>query len=112
MPAHVVVDAADAPKQLGSGTQHQVIGVAEHHLRADSARSRGVSPVTVARVPTAMNAGVSMVPCAVTMPRRALEPDRARSRGKVADMARTVSSRAAAPFRVARRGRVCEISSA
>ena len=39
------------------------------------ARSAGSSPVTVARVPTVMNAGVSTCPCEVTSaPRRALVP--------------------------------------
>ena len=38
-------------------------------------RSSGVSPVTVARVPTGMNTGVSTVPRGVTsVPRRAREP--------------------------------------
>src|SRR5437868_7100992 len=42
-------------------------------MRAPAARrSSGVSPVTVARVPTVMKAGVSTAPCAVmSLPRRA-----------------------------------------
>jgi hypothetical protein len=39
------------------------------------ARSAGVQSVTVARVPTSMNTGVSTRPCAVSIdPRRAREP--------------------------------------
>ena len=34
-PAHELVDAAELAKRLRARAQHQVIGVAEHHLRAD-----------------------------------------------------------------------------
>ncbi len=72
------MQAAQRADALGAGPQRQVIGVAEDDARAQRARDRADdSALTLACVPTGMNTGVSIGPCAVcSTPARAV-PSRA-----------------------------------
>ncbi len=68
-PAHEPVQAAERRDALGAGPQHQVIGVAEQDVGAGRAHRLRLEPLTVAWVPTGMNAGVRTGPCGVSVRR-------------------------------------------
>ena len=73
VPVHEFVQPAKRGDALGTGPQHQVIGIAEQDLGAGVAhivRRQRLSPSPA--VPTGMKAGVCTLPCGVmNSPRRA-----------------------------------------
>ena len=62
LPAHEPVQPAELCDPLRAGAQHQMIGIAEDDVRAAARTSSGRIALTVAAVPTGMNAGVRMSP--------------------------------------------------
>ena len=78
-PVHERPETAGLLDDVGSGLQVQVVGVGQHGLRAAAAAiDSGSTDLTVALVPTAMNAGVSMTPCGVLI--RPVRPSASGSR--------------------------------
>ena len=74
IPAHECVQAAQRCNRLFTRPEGQVIGVGQEHGVPVARSWSGVSPLTVAWVPTGMNAGVSSRPCGVSSrPSRAPE---------------------------------------
>ena len=66
VPIHQPVQAAQLFDDVGPRPQGQMIGVGQHHLHAGCRSCSGVSPLTVAAVPTGMKAGVWTTPCGVS----------------------------------------------
>ena len=62
LPAHEPVQPAELRHALGAGAKHQMIGVAEDDVGAAARTSSGRIALTVAAVPTGMNAGVRISP--------------------------------------------------
>ena len=59
VPAGEPAESAECGDDLGAGSQHQVVRVAEHDLGAERRRSRSALRYLIApRVPTGMNSGV------------------------------------------------------
>ena len=72
-PVHEAMQPAQLANPLMTGTQIQMVGIAEQDLTPNSCKSRGNTALTVPCVPTGMKQGVSTTPCGVVRrPRRAL----------------------------------------
>ena len=78
VPAHERVQAAERLARPLRRAEGEVIGIRQQHPRAGRPELVGREPLTVACVPTGMNAGVSTVPCGVS---RATPRSRHRNRG-------------------------------
>ena len=79
VPAHERVQPAERRHHVLARPERQVVGVGQHHPVPVARSWSGVSPLTVAWVPTGMNAGVSTEPFGV---RSREPPRRAPSRGR------------------------------
>ncbi len=105
VPAHEFVQPAEMFDHIEAGPNEEVISIAQNDLRLQLVQfAAGVTAFTVPCVPTGMNAGVSITPCAVVnRPRRALD---CRSWARSSNIAATVGEADSFPQYLRRTARI------
>ena len=99
-PVHELVQAAEGGDPLGSGSEHQVIGVREHDIAPSARTASGCIALTVAAVPTGMKAGVLIAPRGVEIDPTRAAPSTARTAKLKVEVIEALERRAARQARV------------